>query len=224
MGNSASQAAALQTCLNQVFAANPSAVGYPTGLLYQLQYVKPYNLDIPVTPAAVTRPSTADEVAAVIRCASASNLKVQPRSGGHSFGNYGTLFLPPPPFLANQEGPVEHNCLLGLGGQGEDAVVIDLVNFQQFSMDTATWQATIGAGTLLSDVTEKLHDAGGRAMAHGICLQVGIGGHATIGGLGPTSRMWGSALDHILEVEVALANGTVTRANSTQHPDLFFVR
>lgn len=48
-------------------------------------------------------------------------------------------------------------------------------------------------------------------------------GHATIGGLGPTSRQWGSTLDHIREVEVVLANGTITRANQNQNPDLYFV-
>ena len=47
-------------------------------------------------------------------------------------------------------------------------------------MDDSTWQATIGAGTLLGDVTTRLHDAGGRAIAHGVCPGVGIGGHATI--------------------------------------------
>lgn len=57
-----------------------------------------------------------------------------------------------------------------------------MVNFQQFSMDNSTWQATIGAGTLLGDVTTKLSAAGGRAMAHGVCPGVGVGGHATIVG------------------------------------------
>ena len=70
-------------------------------------------------------------------------------------------------------------------------------HFQQFSMDRKTWRATIGGGTLLGDVTKRLHDAGNRAISHGTCPQVGIGGHATIGGLGPTSRQWGSALDHV---------------------------
>ena len=49
-------------------------------------------------------------------------------------------------------------------------------------------------------------------------------GHATIGGLGPLSRLWGSALDHVLEVEVVLANSTITRASDTVNPDIFFVR
>jgi FAD/FMN-containing dehydrogenase len=89
-------------------------------------------------------------------------------------------------------------------------------------MDNTTWQATIGGGTLLGDLTERLHDNSKRAMAHGTCPQVGIGGHATIGGLGPSSRMWGSALDHVEEVEVVLANSTVVRASNTENPDILF--
>ncbi|KAJ9650001.1 hypothetical protein H2198_010682 [Neophaeococcomyces mojaviensis] len=195
MGNSGSTQ--LQHCLNAVFSHNLAGVSYPSNPLYQLVYVKPYNLDDRVTPAAVTRPSNSQQVADIVKCAVASNVKVQPRSGGHSYANF------------------------GLGGQ-DGTVVVDLVNFQHFSMDQSTWQATIGSGTLLGDVTTRLHDNGNRAIAHGTCPAVGIGGHATIGGLGPLSRQWGSALDHVLEVEVVLANSTITRASEILNPDLFF--
>ncbi|KIM38539.1 Glucooligosaccharide oxidase [Hebeloma cylindrosporum] len=47
-------------------------------------------------------------------------------------------------------------------------------------------------------------------------------GHATIGGLGPISRQWGTSLDHVREVEVVLANGTITRANDSFQSDLYF--
>lgn len=89
-------------------------------------------------------------------------------------------------------------------------------------MDRSTWKATIGGGTLLRDVTKRLHENGNRAMAHGTCPQVGIGGHATIGGLGPSSRMWGSALDHVEEVQVVLADSSIVRASETENPDVFF--
>lgn len=89
-------------------------------------------------------------------------------------------------------------------------------------MDNTTWEATIGSGTLLGDVTKRLHDAGGRAMAHGTCPQVGSGGHFTIGGLGPSSRQFGPALDHIVEAEVVLANATVVRASETENQDVFW--
>src|SRR5271156_5767926 len=95
-------------------------------------------------------------------------------------------------------------------------------NFQQFSMDKSTWIATIGAGTLLDDVTNRLYNAGGRAIAHGVCPQVGAGGHLTIGGFGPMSRMWGTALDHVIAVQVVLADSSIVRASATEHPDVFF--
>lgn len=53
-------------------------------------------------------------------------------------------------------------------------------NMQHFSMDNSTWQATVGAGTLLGQISERLHNAGGRAIAHGVCPGIGIGGHATV--------------------------------------------
>ncbi|KAH8674324.1 hypothetical protein BX600DRAFT_509502 [Xylariales sp. PMI_506] len=195
MGQSSSSP--LADCLNAVCNGRFGCVDYPSDILYQPLWVDPYNLDIPVTPVAVTRPETSDDVSAFIKCAVANDVKVQPKSGGHSYANY------------------------GLGGT-DGALVLDMRNFQQFSMDDTTWQATIGGGTLLSDVTDRLHDNGGRAIAHGTCPGVGIGGHATIGGLGPSSRMWGSCLDHVLEVEVVTADGTIQRASETENSDLFF--
>lgn len=79
----------LQKCLSEVFTADAARLAFPSYPLYQIQYVKPYNLDIPVVPAAVTRPQNAEEVSSIIQCALDSNIKVQPRSGGHSYGNYG---------------------------------------------------------------------------------------------------------------------------------------
>lgn len=62
----------------------------------------------------------------------------------------------------------------------DGAVVVDLAHFNRFSMDNGTWHATVGAGSRLADIYKKLHDAGGRAIAHAVCPGVGIGGQATI--------------------------------------------
>ncbi|KAI6087484.1 putative glucooligosaccharide oxidase [Hypoxylon rubiginosum] len=187
----------LSDCLNAVCNGRDNCVAYPDDPLYQVTWVNRYNLDIEVEPIAVTRPETAQDVSDIVKCAVASSVKVQPKSGGHSYANF------------------------GLGGT-DGELVIDLVNLQDFSMDNTTWQATIGGGTKLSDVTDRLHDNGKRAIAHGTCPGVGIGGHATIGGLGPSSRMWGSCLDHVLEVEVVTADGSIKRASETENSDLFF--
>ncbi|KAK2767565.1 hypothetical protein FQN54_003723 [Arachnomyces sp. PD_36] len=195
MGNSTSSV--VHDCLVNAVGGNEDLLAFSNNPLYQISDVHPYNLDIPLTPAAVTYPETAEHVAGIVKCAAEADLKVQARSGGHSYANY---------------------CLGGVDG----AITVDMKNFQQFSMDESTWVATIGAGTLLKDVASQLHDAGGRAIAHGISPPIGMGGHATIGGLGPASRMWGSALDHVLEAEVVLANSSIVRASETENPDLFF--
>lgn len=83
MGNSGSS---LQTCLNAVCNGRSGCVGYPSDPLYQISWVKPYNLDIPVTPVAVIRPNTAKDVAGIVKCAAANDVKVQAKSGGHSYG------------------------------------------------------------------------------------------------------------------------------------------
>ena len=86
MGNSSST---VRTCFSNAVGGNNALLAFPNKPLYQLTDVKPYNLDIPVTPAAVTYPESADQVAAIIKCATKLNLKVQARCGGHSYGNYG---------------------------------------------------------------------------------------------------------------------------------------
>ncbi|PKS10146.1 hypothetical protein jhhlp_001896 [Lomentospora prolificans] len=195
MGNSPSTP--LQTCLNTICAGRADCVAYPSTPFYQLAWVRPFNLDIDVEPLAVIRPKNTNEVAEAVKCAEKVAAKVQARSGGHSYANY------------------------GIGGE-DGHVVVDLVNLQSFSMDTTTWDATVGAGTRLGELDKKMHAAGGRAFAHGVCPGVGIGGHATIGGLGPSSRMWGTALDHVVEVEVVTAGGNIVRANEQENSDLFW--
>ena len=67
----------------------------------------------------------------------------------------------------------------GLGGV-DGSVVLDLRNLKNFTMDRSTWQASIGGGMHLGELDAHLHANGGRAMAHGTCSSVGVGGHFTI--------------------------------------------
>lgn len=64
-------------------------IAFPTKLLYQFEDARPYNLDYPIIPAAVTYPETPEQIAKIIQFASTANLKVQARSGGHSYANCG---------------------------------------------------------------------------------------------------------------------------------------
>lgn len=73
----------------------------------------------------------------------------------------------------------DYNSNFGLGGDG-NGLMIDLKNLNDFKMDTTTWHASFGSGFLLGDLDKQLHANGKRAMSHGTCPGVGIGGHATI--------------------------------------------
>lgn len=85
MGNSPS---ALNQCLTAAVGGNADLVAFSGEPLYQILDVKPYNLDIPVDPAAITYPETNEQVAEIVKCAVANNMKVQARSGGHSYANF----------------------------------------------------------------------------------------------------------------------------------------
>lgn len=214
MGNQPSTP--IQTCLSTAVGGDGSLVAFSNEPLYQAKDVKPYNLNVPVAPVAITYPRTVEQVSEIVKCAADGGYKVQARGGGHSYANHGRL--------AKMQSNWHIKSLIritALGGGDNNTIVVDMKNFQQFSYDPETQRAKLGAGHRLGDVDDKLHKAG-RAMSHGTCPQVGLSGHATIGGLGPTSRLWGSALDHVEEVQVVLANSSVVTASWTENPDLFF--
>ncbi|KAG6848192.1 hypothetical protein H0H93_002542, partial [Arthromyces matolae] len=154
------------------------------------------NLRFDFKPAAITFPTTPEQVSEVIQIGAAQNLTVSARSGGHSY-------------IAN-----------GLGG-ANGALVIDLQNFKDITLDTSTGAAIIESGNRLGNVVTTLGDSG-RALPHGTCAYVGIGGHASFGGFGFTSRMWGLTLDTITAVNTVLANGTIARVTADNYPDLFW--
>lgn len=214
-----SQSTPLVTGIKAALDNDDALFAFPGTTLYQFKDVKPYNLDRVVKPAAVTYPKTTAQVAAIVKVAADAGLKIQARGGGHSYGNYCTFFLNDANELRCLS--MANMWIIGIGGV-DGAVVIDMKHFQKFEMDTTTWKCKVGAGTLLGNLTKQLHNNGNRAVAHGTCPQVGLSGHATIGGLGPTSRMWGSALDHVLEVEIVLANSSIIRASATQNEDVFW--
>jgi hypothetical protein len=99
---------------------------------------------------------------------------------------------------------------------------VNLENLQDFAMDESTWTATLGPGNRLGRVTELMYQAGGRHVPHGLSFDIGLGGHATVGGAGVASRMLGLTCDFVEEVEVVLANSSIVRASESVNADLFF--
>jgi FAD/FMN-containing dehydrogenase len=50
--------------------------------------IEPYNLHLDYIPTAVTLPKTPQQVSESVACAAAVGVKVQARSGGHSYGSF----------------------------------------------------------------------------------------------------------------------------------------
>jgi hypothetical protein len=75
------------------------------------QYTTPFNLRLEFTPAVITLPETSQEVSDSVICAAQAGLKVQSKSGGHSYASFSS------------------------GGR-DGSVIIDLENFNTVEVDT----------------------------------------------------------------------------------------
>jgi FAD/FMN-containing dehydrogenase len=76
-------------CLLAAVGYNSNLVAFQGDAFFHLRAPPVYNLDHPVTPIAVTFPENSEQIASIVQCAANNGYKVQPRSGGHSYGNYG---------------------------------------------------------------------------------------------------------------------------------------
>ncbi|KAH8925430.1 Glucooligosaccharide oxidase [Atractiella rhizophila] len=146
-------------------------------------------------PAALVKPANAEGVSTAVKCAAAAGVHVSPRSGGHSYAAAGL-------------------------GMRNGSLVVDTSRMNHVSVDS-NGVATAGTGTLLGDYALTI-GLEGWAMAHGTCPTVGIGGHVGYGGYGLDSRLWGLALDHVIEAETVLASGEIVTVNKDTNPDLFW--
>lgn len=155
----------------------------------------PYNLRIQNKPVVIVFPESTKHISDAVLCAAQHKIKVQARSGGHSYASYST-------------------------STGE--LIIDTQNFQNVSVDTKSFMATFGAGVRLGNLELALRPYG-RALPHGTDSRVGSGGHFTMGGDGITSRAWGLAIDSLVGMDVVLANGSFVHATAKSYPDVFFV-
>ena len=160
--------------------------------------VQPFNLRLPYTPAVVVLPTTTQHVSDAVVCAGKNDVKVQAKSGGHSYASFSS------------------------GGQS-GSMIIDLRNFQDISLD-ANGIAKVGAGVRLGNLALGIYNNNNakRALPHGTCPGVGLGGHATHGGFGYSSRHWGLTLDAITAMDVTLANGSTIHTTSSAYPDIYY--
>jgi alkanesulfonate monooxygenase SsuD/methylene tetrahydromethanopterin reductase-like flavin-dependent oxidoreductase (luciferase family) len=88
-------------------------------------------------------------------------------------------------------------------------------------LDEARRLIRVGPGARWTDVAQAIHPYGW-ALSSGDYGGVGVGGLATAGGVGWLARKHGLTIDHLVAVEMVLADGSVVRASESENPDLFW--
>ncbi|MCV7091366.1 FAD-binding oxidoreductase [Mycobacterium interjectum] len=147
------------------------------------------------TPAAIVTPTSAADVQKAMAFAAANNLKVAPRSGGHSYIGASTA---------------------------NGAMVFDLRQLPgEINYDAATGQVTVTPATSLYAMHQALA-AANRGIPTGTCPSVGAAGHALGGGLGAQSRHAGMLCDQLTSASVVLPGGQAVTASAASNPDLFW--
>lgn len=145
-------------------------------------------------PSCIIFPKTPAEVAAVIRVLNTNNEKFAVKSGGHSPNNY---------YASVDGGPL-------IATQNLDHVILD----------PSTGIVDIGPGNRLDGVAKKLQGTGWTFVG-GRIGNTGVGGLMLGGGLSYMSAQYGWSATSAISYEIVLANGTITTASATSHPDLF---
>ncbi|OCB28054.1 oxidoreductase [Mycobacterium malmoense] len=148
-----------------------------------------------LTPAAIVTPSSPADVQKAMAFAAAHNLKVAPRSGGHSYIGASTA---------------------------NGVMVLDLRQLPGgVDYDAGTGHVTVPPATSLHAMHQTLAGAG-RGIPTGTCPSVGVSGHALGGGLGANSRHAGLLSDQLVSASVVLPGGQAVTASNASNPDLFW--
>src|SRR5262249_19029127 len=109
------------------------------------------------------------------------------------------------------------------GGLGtcEGGLVIDLSQMRSVHVDPTNRTALAEGGCTGADLDHATHSFG-MATPTGTIATTGVAGLTLGGGIGHLSRPYGLTIDNLLGVDIVLADGTFTRANETENPDLYW--
>ncbi|MFI5778847.1 FAD-binding oxidoreductase [Nocardia sp. NPDC051570] len=158
-----------------------------------------WNIRTRYRPLGIVQPTNVGEIQAVLECVRQSNVdQVTVRSGGHSF-----------------EG-------LGLGGEDDKALVVDLVKLNKVEIRQQEAVAILEGGALLGDLYREAWNHGELMVPAGSCVAVGVGGQIQCGGYGHYTRTYGILADRVLQCEVVTADGRLLVADENINSDLFW--
>lgn len=146
-------------------------------------------------PGVVLRPRTADEVAASVKWANTQNVPFSIRSGGHGFSGKST---------------------------NNGGIVLSLRELRDITvLDPDEGLVRIEPGAQWAEVAAALEPFE-LAISSGDSGAVGVGGLATVGGIGFFSKQHGLTIDYIQAMEIVTAAGDLVRASESENPELFW--
>ncbi|MEV1203457.1 FAD-binding oxidoreductase, partial [Microbispora rosea] len=151
-----------------------------------------FNLAVRHRPAVIVAARVAGDVAAAVRLAAAHGLPVAVQSTGH-----------------------------GAVQAADGAVLISTRAMREVVVDPAARTATIEAGCTWGEVIAAAAPYG-LAPLCGSATGVGVVGFTLGGGIGPISRTFGFAADHVRELTVVTGDGVARTADAVREPDLFW--
>ena len=155
---------------------------------------KVYNGMIDKKPALILEAADVADVIAGVNFAREQNMLLAVRGGGHNAGGLGIC---------------------------DDGLVIDLSRMRGIRVDPEQKTARVEGGATWGEVDHATH-AFGLAAPAGIISTTGVGGLTLGGGIGHLARHFGLSVDHLLEVDMVLADGNFVTANKDKHPDLYW--
>lgn len=183
-------------------AKNPYYLGDNPALTQSLGWVDAW---VSEPSDRVVEATSAADVAAAVRFASASGIKLVVKGGGHSYKGgsnaAGSLLI-----WTRRLNDIEiHDGFTPSGGVEEPVPAV-----------------SVGAGAIWGDVYKEVCAGAGRYVQGGGCLTVGVAGLVQSGGFGSLSKAFGTAAAHLLEAEVVTADGDIRVVNAWQDAELFF--
>ncbi|HVO55701.1 MAG TPA: FAD-binding oxidoreductase [Solirubrobacterales bacterium] len=153
-----------------------------------------FNVLLDQQPAGIALPSSADEVAAVVRAAAADGKRVAAQRTGHMAAPLGSL---------------------------ADTVLLRTDGLDEVAIDAEAGTARVGAGAIWREVLEPASELG-LAPLHGSSPTVGVAGYTLGGGLSFYGREFGLACNKVNSIELVSAAGEVLEVDTKSDPDLFW--
>lgn len=153
-----------------------------------------WNADIDRYPAAIVRCRDAEDVSLALRWCVERGIPVTVRGGGHNLA--GTAVT-------------------------DGAVLLDTALMNQVEFDLEAGTVTVGAGCRWGDV-DRAAAPYDLAVPAGVVSHTGVAGLTLGGGAGYLTRLRGVTVDHVVEIEIVVADGRILTASATENPNLFW--